>query len=316
MIHRLIRLSALCCASLALPAALAQPAAEPALLAPRLVVAAPAEAPVALRGVRVRTEINARCALTEVTLTFYNPNARQLEGELQFPLQAGQTVVGMAMDVNGVMREAVPVEKARGEAVFEDVTRTRIDPALLSVTQGDNYKLRVYPLLPRSEKVVVLRIAEWLTPRAGRVAYRLPLDYGRLGQFSASVQVSGVAARPEVRARGFELPAFVATGGGHRLDLTLNERVLSGALPPAAASRRSVSTGIRTSPRNCRWRCRARRVRCRASSRWCGTRRPRAPGATTAASSRCSRPTSRRRARSRCGWCACAMRPSRRSAST
>jgi len=244
MIHRLIRLSALCCASLALPAALAQPAAEPALAAPRLVVAAPAESPVALRGVRVRTEINGRSALTEVTLTFYNPNARQLEGELQFPLQAGQTVVGLGVDVNGMMREAVPVEKARGEAVFEDVTRTRIDPALLSVTQGDNYKLRVYPLLPRSEKVVVLRIAEWLTPRAGRVAYRLPLDYGRLGQFSASVQVSGVAARPEARARGFELPAFVAAGGGHRLDVTLPERVLNGTLDieltPAAGG--SVTT--------------------------------------------------------------------------
>ena len=166
MIHRLIRLAALVCATVALPV-LAQPAPERALLAPRLVVAAPAEAPVALRSVRVRTEINGRSAQTEVELTFYNPNARQLEGELQFPLQEGQAVVGMAMDVNGVLREAVPVEKARGEAVFEDVTRTRIDPALLSVTQGDNYKLRVYPLLPRSEKVVVLRIAEWLEARAG-----------------------------------------------------------------------------------------------------------------------------------------------------
>ena len=232
MIYRLIRLTALCCAASVLPA-VAQPAPERALLAPRLVIASPAEAPVTLRSVRVRTEINGRSAQTEVELTFYNPNARQLEGELQFPLREGQVVVGMAMDVNGVLREAVPVEKARGEAVFEDVTRTRIDPALLSITQGDNYKLRVYPLMPRSEKVVVLRIAEWLVPhagRAGRIAYRLPLDYGRLAAFSASVQASGVAARPIASARGFAVPAFVPAGSGYHFDVSLTDTTLSGAV--------------------------------------------------------------------------------------
>ncbi|MEP7295073.1 MAG: VIT domain-containing protein [Burkholderiales bacterium] len=226
MFYRVIHVAALLCAGLP---ALAQPV--PALIAPRLVVAAPTEAPVVLRSVRVQTEISGRNALTAVELTFYNPNARQLEGELQFPLQAGQTVVGMAMDVNGVLREAVPIEKARGEAVFEDVTRTRIDPALLSLTQGDNYKLRVYPLMPRSEKVVVLCIAEWLAPHGRNVGYRLPLDYGqRLAAFTASVRVSGVASRPVVRVKGVALPEFAATGNGWRLDLSLQDATLQGAL--------------------------------------------------------------------------------------
>lgn len=244
MFPRQIGLAILMCAALALPAAAQTP--ERALVAPRLVtVTTPAQSPVALRNVRVRTEINGRSAQTEVELTFYNPNVRQLEGELQFPLREGQTVVGMAMDVNGVMREAVPVEKARGEAVFEDVTRTRIDPALLSVTQGDNYKLRVYPLLPRSEKVVKVRIAEWLAaPRAGRAAYRLSLDYGRLASFSANVQVSGVSVRPTASARGFAMPEFSAAGTGYRLNLAQHDKLLSGALKVelATAANGSVTT--------------------------------------------------------------------------
>ena len=97
---------------------------------PQLVIAAPAERPVVLRGVAIRTEISGSLALTSVELTFFNPNARQLEGELQFPLQDGQNVVSMAMDIDGKLREAVPVEKARAQAVFEDVTRAQIDPAL------------------------------------------------------------------------------------------------------------------------------------------------------------------------------------------
>ena len=59
----------------------------------------------------------------------FNPNARQLEGELQFPLLDGQRVIGMAMDVNGKLRDAVPVDKTRGQEVFEEVTRAQIDPA-------------------------------------------------------------------------------------------------------------------------------------------------------------------------------------------
>jgi hypothetical protein len=51
-------------------------------LAPALVIASPGERPVALRAVAVRTEISGSLALTSVELTFFNPNRRQLEGEL------------------------------------------------------------------------------------------------------------------------------------------------------------------------------------------------------------------------------------------
>jgi len=243
MFHRLFGPAALALAVIALPVH-AQLQPEPALIAPRLVIASPAEAPVTLRAVRVQTEISGRSALTSIEMTFHNPNARQLEGELQFPLREGQTVVGMAMDVNGALREAVAIEKARGEAVFEDVTRTRIDPALLSVTQGDNYKLRVYPLPPRSDKVVVVRVAEWLNARGGRVAYRLPIDYGRLASLSATLQVSGVAGRPAASVRGMAMPEFASAGSGYRLDWIANDTALNGtldvALTPAAGG--SVTT--------------------------------------------------------------------------
>src|SRR6185295_2719411 len=100
-----------------------------------------------------------------VEMAFHNPNRQVLEGELQFPLLEGQSVVGMALDIGGRLRDAVPVEKARGQAVFEDVTRTRVDPALLEATQGNNYKLRVYPIPPNGERRVVIRYSEALPLR-------------------------------------------------------------------------------------------------------------------------------------------------------
>lgn len=81
---------------------------------PHLVIASPAEKPVALESVKISTDIRGSLAVTSVEMRFFNPNARQLEGELEFPLLDGQRVVGMAMDVDGKLREAVPVEKTRG----------------------------------------------------------------------------------------------------------------------------------------------------------------------------------------------------------
>src|SRR5471032_1221477 len=116
------------------------------ILPPRMQVAAPAEKPVELSAVKVSVDVAGALAMTTVEMTFHNPNRRMLEGELQFPLLEGQEVVGFALDVDGRMREAVPVDRTRGQEVFEDITRARVDPGLLQVTQGNNYKVRVYPI--------------------------------------------------------------------------------------------------------------------------------------------------------------------------
>lgn len=129
-----------------------QPLAKPlpiAVMLPPRINAAGAEIPIRLDSVSVTTEIAGRLAQTSVELVFFNPNRRQLEGELQFPLLDGQEVTGFAMDFNRQMREAVPVEKSRGQAVFEDITRVRVDPALAEKTIGNNFKLRVYLLFAR-----------------------------------------------------------------------------------------------------------------------------------------------------------------------
>lgn len=207
---------ALLAASLALPAlpALAQkvqliaPPPQP----PRLTIVGAADLPVALRSVRIDAEIAGASALTEVELVFHNPNRRVLEGELQFSLLDGQTITGFAMDVDGKMREAVPVEKAHGQAVFEDITRARIDPGLLQQTQGNNFKLRVYPILPGKTKTVVIRYSETLTGAAER-SYRLPIEYASLlPTFALNLRVQGAAAAPVISAKSLGDVAFQRSG--------------------------------------------------------------------------------------------------------
>jgi len=195
--------------------------------------------PIQLRHVDVHTEIVGLAATTRVELEFHNPNPRVLEGELQFPLLEGQSIAGFALDIDGELRPAVPVEKAKGQQVFEDVTRGRVDPALLEATQGNNYRLRVYPLPAQGSRRVVLEIAETLAaagePR--RLNWRLPLQFsGPVARLDVDVQVAG--ALPLAAQLGaVELPL---TRGRDATSLSFTrtdyqgQGVLQVALPAAA----------------------------------------------------------------------------------
>src|SRR5690348_7697426 len=107
--------------------------------APLLEVAG-AEQPVRLEALDVRVEAAGGAARSRVRMTFFNPNARILEGRLSFPLAERQLVTGFALDVGGAMRDAVPVEKARAEQVFEAITRRNVDPGLLQRTAGNGHE--------------------------------------------------------------------------------------------------------------------------------------------------------------------------------
>ncbi|UQN08759.1 VIT domain-containing protein [Deinococcus sp. QL22] len=143
------------------------------LVPPRLTVSG-AQQPVRLQAVNVTVELTSGFARTTYEFAFHNPNARILEGNLEFPLLEGQVITGFALDLNGTWRDAVPVEKALGQQVFEDVTRAQVDPALLEVTRGNNYRVRVYPLAPRGNRRVRLEVTE---PLRADGTLRLPLQF-------------------------------------------------------------------------------------------------------------------------------------------
>ena len=168
---------------------------ERALLPPRIVVGAGSE-PIQIARLAVQAQAAGLQMQTRVELTVRNPNNRVLEATLEFPLLPTQTIAGFALDINGQLVPAVPVPKDKGRQVFDDVTRARVDPALLERTAGNSFKLRIYPLPAGGTRRVVLQIAETLRPDAqGRVNWRLPLDFGqRVGEFSADIALAANGA--------------------------------------------------------------------------------------------------------------------------
>ncbi|HIE5649093.1 TPA: VIT domain-containing protein [Stenotrophomonas maltophilia] len=153
-----------------------RPAVRPVRAVPLLQVAG-AEQPIVLRRASIEGEVQAGIAQTRVTLEFHNPNRRVMEGELQFPLADGQQITGFALDIDGQLREAVPVPKDRGRQVFEDIARRGVDPGLLEQTAGNQFRLRVYPLPAGGSRRVQLVLREPLAFAADGWQWTLPLQF-------------------------------------------------------------------------------------------------------------------------------------------
>ncbi len=149
--------------------------------------------PIELRDVRLSAQVIGSQVRTQIDMRLANSNDRVLEGELQFPLLDGQIVTGFALDINGRLRDAAAVPKVRGQEIFEDIRRRRVDPALLEVTAGNQYKLRVYPIPARGERRVVLTVTESLNAAGDRATWRLPLVFAnRVDRLRVDVHVAGV----------------------------------------------------------------------------------------------------------------------------
>ncbi len=115
--------------------------------------------------------------ITEYTVEIFNSLERQLSGELQFPLSDQQTIIGYALDINGELREAVGVDRAKGRAAFENIVSRSIDPGLLEKTEDNNFKTRVYPIPAKGSRTIKLTILDKLIWENGTMRFKLPVHF-------------------------------------------------------------------------------------------------------------------------------------------
>ncbi|MDY0165077.1 MAG: VIT domain-containing protein [Thermoguttaceae bacterium] len=138
-------------------------------------------------------------AETTTTMTFRNPLDREMEGDLYFPLPAGATVSGYALDVDGKMVDGVAVGKHRGRQVFEEIVRQGIDPGLVEWTKGNNFKTRVFPIPARGTRTVRVSYVSEVIVSRGESAYHLPLRFTeKLDRLSVRVEVVKPLVEPQV----------------------------------------------------------------------------------------------------------------------
>lgn len=96
-------------------------------------------------------------AEVEAAHTFHNDTDGVLEGTFRFPLPDGALLTGLAMMIDGKLMESELVEREKARKTYEAIVDGMQDPALLEWEHGSVFKMRVFPLEPRQDKLVVVR---------------------------------------------------------------------------------------------------------------------------------------------------------------
>jgi len=132
---------------------------------------------------RVAVEITDQVATTEVDQVFLNDTQYDLEGIYIFPLPEEAAISEFAMYVDGERWEGEILPRDEARAIYEEIVRRSLDPALLEYVGRDTFKASIFPIEPRDERRVELAYTQILENEGGLVKYVYPLDTER---FSAS----------------------------------------------------------------------------------------------------------------------------------
>jgi hypothetical protein len=159
-----------------------------------------------LQSLDIQVEVTGSIASTRYTMVFKNKTNRILEGELTFPLPDGRSVTYYALDINGKMRDAVPVEKAKATQVFEEIEQRRVDPGLLERVEGNNFRTRIYPIPANGIRTISIGYEEELALEKELLRYRLPMAYpDPIENFTVKATVWKSSVKPIVSDSAAEL---------------------------------------------------------------------------------------------------------------
>jgi Ca-activated chloride channel family protein len=156
-------------------------------------------APLEVVSHHVNVRVDGQIATTSVDQEFFNPNNERLEGTYLFPIPRGAQIDKFTMDIGGKMVEAELLPAAKARKIYEDIVRKMKDPALLEYADRDAFKVRIYPIEPRSKKRVKLSYTEILKSDAGLVNYTYPLNTEKFSAAplkNVSIKVELTSDRP------------------------------------------------------------------------------------------------------------------------
>ena len=205
--------------------------------------------PLELSRVDIDVRIVGQVAETRMTMTFYNPQSRNLAGDLFFPLPEGATVSGYALDIEGKMVDGVVVPKDKARQVFEIEVRKGIDPGIVEWVKGSNFKTRVFPIPPKGTRTVMVRYVTQLVRDKAGPNYQLPLNFrDTVGKFHLRVEVVKPVAPPTVKGGSLANFEFAAWRESFVAETTLEKRRFVNDLSVAIPDTRPAAVRVEKAP--------------------------------------------------------------------
>ncbi|MCI0415199.1 carboxypeptidase regulatory-like domain-containing protein, partial [bacterium] len=121
--------------------------------------------------------IREHLATTECILTFSNSSDQDLSGEFLVPLPDQAVLTDLGLYFDGVLRHSVAVERTIGRTAYTEIVHRRVDPALAEWTNGNTFRIDVYPIPSHGEKKIYVAYAEELSQSQQHWNYNLDLRF-------------------------------------------------------------------------------------------------------------------------------------------
>lgn len=148
----------------------------------------------------VGIDIVGAIAFTSYDIELYNPNDRQMEYELILPLSPHETVVDYKLNIGAKLRSGVVVNKDKARQTFESIVRRGVDPGVIEKVAGNNYKLRVYPIMRKGYRRTVIITQQRLQLTDDQYIYSLLANaQEKYPKFNLEMRIHDVSKKPSIK---------------------------------------------------------------------------------------------------------------------
>ena len=129
-----------------------------------------------IREVSIDARVRDQVAEVQVSQTFHNPGSIQIESEFLFPLPEDGAVQNFVLLVDGRELPGRLLPKDEARRIYEEIVRTKRDPALLEYMGRGLYRTSVFPIPPGADRKVTMRYTQLCKRDRDVVEFSYPLS--------------------------------------------------------------------------------------------------------------------------------------------
>ena len=129
-----------------------------------------------VREVSIVGRVRDQVAEVQVSQTFHNPGSTVMESEFLFPLPEEGAVQDFVLLVDGRELPGRLLPKDEARRIYEEIVRTKRDPALLEYMGRGLYRTSVFPIPPGADRKVTMRYTQICKRDRDVVEFAYPLS--------------------------------------------------------------------------------------------------------------------------------------------
>ena len=128
-----------------------------------------------IREVSIDARVRDQVAEVQISQTFHNPGSFQTESEFLFPLPEDGAVQNFVLLVDGRELPGRLLNKDEARRIYEEIVRTKRDPALLEYMGRGLYRTSVFPIPPGADRKVTMRYTQLCKRDRDVIEFSYPL---------------------------------------------------------------------------------------------------------------------------------------------